>query len=93
MLHLLDSKLELLDEKRLRQAIKKYADFLSIPILLQGNQVNECTSFFFLQESIDECASIIPGGSFQKRKCIVFECKCSPCCHFVPSLNYNASTP
>ena len=43
VLHLLDSKLELLDEKRLRQAIKKYADFLSVPILLQGNQVNECT--------------------------------------------------
>ncbi len=43
VLHLLDSKLELLDEKRLRQAIKKYADFLSIPIRLQGKQVNECT--------------------------------------------------
>ena len=43
VLHLLDSKLELLDEGRLRQAIKKYADFLSIPILLQGNQVNACT--------------------------------------------------
>ena len=43
MLHLLDSKLELLEEKRLRQAIKKYADFLSVRILLQGNQVNECT--------------------------------------------------
>jgi molecular chaperone HtpG len=43
VLHLRDSKLELLDEKRLREAIKKYADFLSVPILLQGNQVNECT--------------------------------------------------
>lgn len=43
VLHLLDSKLELLDEQRLRQAIKKYADFLSVPILLQGKQVNECT--------------------------------------------------
>lgn len=43
VLHLLDSKLELLDEKRLRQAFKRYADFLSVPILLQGNQVNECT--------------------------------------------------
>lgn len=43
VLHLLDSKLELLAQKRLREAIKKYADFLSVPILLQGNQVNECT--------------------------------------------------
>jgi len=43
VLHLLDSKLELLDEKRLRQAIKKYADFLSVPILLNGQQVNSCT--------------------------------------------------
>jgi len=40
VLHLLDSKLELLDESRLRRAIKKYADFLSIPILLNGQQVN-----------------------------------------------------
>jgi molecular chaperone HtpG len=43
VLHLLDSKLDLLDEKRLRQAIKKYADFLSVPILLSGQQVNTCT--------------------------------------------------
>ena len=43
VLHLLDSKLELLEEKRLRQAIKKYADFLSIPILLNGTQANACT--------------------------------------------------
>ncbi len=40
VLHLLESKLELLDEKYLRQAIKKYADFLSIPIFLHGNQAN-----------------------------------------------------
>jgi len=43
ILRLLDSKLELLDESRLRQAIKKYADFLSIPIFLNGNQANACT--------------------------------------------------
>ncbi|QDT25137.1 Chaperone protein HtpG [Gimesia panareensis] len=43
VLYLLDSKMELLDEKRLRQAIKKYADFLSVPILLQGKQVNSTT--------------------------------------------------
>nr|VFJ47404.1 MAG: molecular chaperone HtpG [Candidatus Kentron sp. FW] len=42
-LHLLDTKLELLEEARLRQAIKKYADFLSIPIYLNGNQANVCT--------------------------------------------------
>jgi len=43
VLHVLDSKLDLLDEKRLRQAIKKYADFLSIPILLNGATVNTGT--------------------------------------------------
>lgn len=43
VLHLRDSKLELLEERRLREAIKKYADFLSVPIHLQGKQVNECT--------------------------------------------------
>ena len=43
ILHLLDSKIALLDEERLRQAIKKYADFLSIPIYLNGNQANACT--------------------------------------------------
>jgi molecular chaperone HtpG len=43
ILHILDSKLDLLDEKRLRHAIKKYADFLSIPILLNGATVNTGT--------------------------------------------------
>ena len=43
VLHLLDSKIDLAEEPRLRHAIKKYADFLSIPILLHGNQVNACT--------------------------------------------------
>ena len=43
ILHLLDSKIALLDEERLRHAIKKYADFLSIPIYLNGNQANACT--------------------------------------------------
>jgi len=42
ILHLLDSKLELLDESRLRQAIKKYADFLSVPIFLNNAQANAC---------------------------------------------------
>src|ERR1700676_2484982 len=40
VLHVLDSKFDLLDEKRLTQAIKKYADFLSIPVLLNGATVN-----------------------------------------------------
>lgn len=43
ILHLLDSKLELLDGSRLRQAIKKYADFLSVPIFLNNAQANACT--------------------------------------------------
>jgi molecular chaperone HtpG len=43
ILHLLDSKLELLDESRLRLAIKKYADFLSVPIFLNNAQANACT--------------------------------------------------
>jgi len=43
VLHLTDSNLVLLDDTRLRQAIKKYADFLSVPIHLRGNQVNSCT--------------------------------------------------
>jgi molecular chaperone HtpG len=43
VLHLSDSSLVLLDDTRLRQAIKKYADFLSVPIYLKGNQVNSCT--------------------------------------------------
>lgn len=42
VLHLTDSNLLLLDDKRLQQAIKKYADFLSIPIYLRGNQTNSC---------------------------------------------------
>lgn len=43
VLHLNDSSLLLLDDKRLQQAIKKYADFLSVPIYLRGNQINSCT--------------------------------------------------
>jgi len=43
VLHLSDHSLVLLDEGRLRRAIKKYADFLSIPIYLKGNQANSCT--------------------------------------------------
>ena len=42
VLHLTDSSLVLLDDTRLRQAIKKYADFLSVPIYLKGSQVNSC---------------------------------------------------
>lgn len=43
VLYLLDGKLDLLDERRLKQAVKKYADFLSIPILLNGAKVNTGT--------------------------------------------------
>lgn len=43
VLHLSDASLILLDEARLRQAIKKYADFLSVPIFLHGTQVNSIT--------------------------------------------------
>ncbi|MFC1712639.1 ATP-binding protein [Candidatus Poribacteria bacterium] len=43
VLHLTDGNLLLLDDKRLQQAIKKYADFLSVPICLKGNQINSCT--------------------------------------------------
>lgn len=43
VLHILDSKLELLDQKRLLRAIKRYADFLSVPIFLGGNQANVCS--------------------------------------------------
>lgn len=43
LLHLNDSSLVLLDEIRLRQAIKKYADFLSVPIYLEGNRANSGT--------------------------------------------------
>ncbi len=39
ILHLHESKIALLDEERLHQAVKKYADFLSIPIYLNGNQI------------------------------------------------------
>lgn len=42
VLHLTDSSLILLDDKRLLQAIKKYADFLSVPIFLRGSQINSC---------------------------------------------------
>ena len=43
VLHLTEANLVLLDEARLRHAIKKYADFLSVPIFLGGNQANSCT--------------------------------------------------
>ena len=43
VLHLSDHSLVLLDEERLRKAIKRYADFLSVPIYLHGGQVNVCT--------------------------------------------------
>ena len=44
VLHLTKANLVLLDETRLRQAVKKYADFLSVPIYLGGNQANSCTA-------------------------------------------------
>ncbi len=43
VLHLNDASLVLLDQTRLRQTIKKYADFLIVPIFLRGQQVNSCT--------------------------------------------------
>lgn len=43
ILYLEDKSLILLDEKHLRQTIKKYADFLSIPIYVHEKQVNSCT--------------------------------------------------
>ncbi|MGE0083002.1 MAG: ATP-binding protein [Desulfococcaceae bacterium] len=43
VLHLTDANLLLLDDERLRQAVKRYADFLSVPIFLKGNQVNSIT--------------------------------------------------
>jgi len=42
VLHLTDSSLVLLEDARLRQAIKKYADFLSVPIYFKGSQANSC---------------------------------------------------
>ncbi len=43
-LHLTDNNLILLNDKTLQRAIKKYADFLSIPIYLKGNQINSCST-------------------------------------------------
>lgn len=43
VLHLTDRSLVLLDDTLLTQSIKKYADFLSTPIYLKGNQINVCT--------------------------------------------------
>ncbi|MDM8525802.1 ATP-binding protein [Desulfococcaceae bacterium HSG8] len=40
VLHLTDGNLLLLDDDRLRKAVKRYADFLSVPICLNGSQVN-----------------------------------------------------
>lgn len=78
VLHLLDSKLDLLDEKRLRLAIKKYADFLSVPIHLNGQQVNTCTppweqpedAKFDYEEYIQQRYDLFPLGviPFDTRK-------------------------
>jgi len=43
ILYLNEESLVLLDEKRLKRIIKTYADFISIPIFMGGNQVNVCT--------------------------------------------------
>jgi molecular chaperone HtpG len=59
VLHLTDSSLVLLDDTRLRQAIKKYADFLSIPIYLKGNQVNSCTPPWAKESSVTDYADYI----------------------------------
>lgn len=59
ILYISDSKLELLDETRLQQAIKKYADFLSVPIYLNGKQVNSCTPPWLKKSSQAEYAAYI----------------------------------
>lgn len=51
VLHVTDSNLVLLEEKRLQQAIKKYADFLAVPISLNGNRVNSCTPPWLTEQS------------------------------------------
>jgi len=50
VLHVTDSNLVLLEEKRLQQAIKKYADFLSVPIYLHGNRVNSGTPPWLVEQ-------------------------------------------
>ncbi len=67
ILHILDSKLELLDETRLRRAIKKYADFLSVPIFLNNAQANACippweTDQADLSEYIQKRWELLPLG-------------------------------
>ena len=59
ILHVADNNLGLLDETRLRQAIKKYADFLSIPISLHGNQINSCTPPWLQEHEYTEYADYI----------------------------------
>ena len=59
VLHLTDSSLVLLDDSRLRQAIKKYADFLSVPIYLKGNQVNSCIPPWTKESSATDYADYI----------------------------------
>lgn len=59
VLHVTDSNLVLLDETRLRQAIKKYADFLSIPISLNGHQINSCTPPWLQEREYTEYADYI----------------------------------
>jgi molecular chaperone HtpG len=59
ILHLTDSSLVLLDDTRLRQAIKKYADFLSVPIYLKGNQVNSCNPPWTKESSAGDYADYI----------------------------------
>jgi len=59
VLHVTDSNLVLLEEKRLQQAIKKYADFLSIPIYLKGNQVNSCTPPWLQEREYSDYADYI----------------------------------
>lgn len=54
VLHVTDKNLVLLDDKRLQQAIKKYADFLSVPIYLKGNQINSCTPPWLKESSPEE---------------------------------------
>lgn len=59
VLHISDSKLALLEEKRLRQAIKTYADFLSVPIFLHGARVNSSTPPWLQEREYDDYAEYI----------------------------------
>lgn len=59
VLHITDTNLVLLEQKRLQQAIKKYADFLSVPISLNGNRVNSGTPPWLAEQQQTDYADYI----------------------------------